>query len=94
MIPVIDISSLVATEMINQSHSSLIKTVLIARYENKKFALIVDELLSQQRIVQKQIGKELKNVPGVSGGTILGDGKVALILESGSLIEHYCRLVS
>lgn len=48
------------------------------------FALLVDELLGQQQVVTKPIG-DLKNVRGVSGGAILGDGTVGLILDPSSV---------
>jgi two-component system chemotaxis sensor kinase CheA len=44
-------------------------------------ALLVDELLGQQQVVAKTLGDGLGNVPGVSGGAILGDGRVGLILD-------------
>ena len=62
---------------------------LITSHKGKRYAIIVDELLSQQRIVLKNLGKEIENLPGVAGGTILGDGKVALILETSGLMNSY-----
>ena len=44
-------------------------------------ALLVDELLGQQQVVAKSLGDTLGKVPGVSGGAILGDGRVGLILD-------------
>ena len=49
--------------------------------ENKQCALLVDELLGQQQVVAKSLTKALGKVPGVSGGAILGDGQVGLILD-------------
>ena len=43
---------------------------------------MVDELLNQQQVVAKPIGDGLGKVPGVSGGAILGDGHVGLILDT------------
>jgi len=48
---------------------------------NKRTALLVDDLLGQQQVVAKAIGDGLGKVPGVSGGAILGDGRVGLILD-------------
>ncbi|NLW88015.1 MAG: chemotaxis protein CheA [Planctomycetes bacterium] len=52
----------------------------------KKCALMVDELLGQQQVVIKHLGKMLSKIPGVSGGAILGDGRVGLILDTTGLI--------
>lgn len=47
----------------------------------RRSALLVDELLGQQQVVAKTLGAALGKVPGVSGGAILGDGRVGLILD-------------
>ena len=47
----------------------------------RRSALLVDELLGQQQVVAKTLGQALGKVPGVSGGAILGDGRVGLILD-------------
>ena len=47
----------------------------------RRTALLVDELLGQQQVVAKSLGDALGKVPGVSGGAILGDGRVGLILD-------------
>ncbi|MBN2321128.1 MAG: chemotaxis protein CheA [Acidobacteria bacterium] len=49
--------------------------------ENRRCALLVDELLGQQQVVAKSLTKAVGKVPGVSGGAILGDGQVGLILD-------------
>ena len=48
--------------------------------------LLVDELLGQQQVVAKSLGAGIGKVPAVSGGAILGDGRVGLILDPGSLV--------
>lgn len=47
----------------------------------KRYALFADRLLGQQQVVIKSLGRFLGNVPGISGGGILGDGRVGLILD-------------
>ncbi len=54
---------------------------------NKRACLLVDEILGQQQVVIKSLGKGTKPVPGVTGGAILGDGKVALILDISGILE-------
>lgn len=50
-------------------------------------ALRVDELLGQRQVVLKSIESNYRRVDGVSGATILGDGRVALIIDVPALIE-------
>ncbi len=61
--------------------------VVLVAYENKKRCLLVDELVGEQQIVIKNLGKATPNVCDVAGGTILGDGKVALVLDVPGIIE-------
>ena len=54
---------------------------LVVEHENQKFACIVSDILYQEQIVLKEMGPETKLVKEATGGTILGDGKVALIID-------------
>ncbi|NLM22179.1 MAG: chemotaxis protein CheA [Peptococcaceae bacterium] len=60
--------------------------VVVVGLGDKNVGLIVDELQGQQEIVIKSLG-DLNGIPGIAGATILGDGKVTLILDIGSLIQ-------
>ena len=55
--------------------------------EGKRCCLLVDELLGQQQVVIKNLGEALGSVRGVSGGAIMGDGKISLILDIPGLME-------
>ena len=55
--------------------------------EGRRCALMVDELLGQQQVVIKTLGQTLRNIPGVAGGAILGDGRVGLILDAAGLLK-------
>ena len=55
--------------------------------DGKRCALMVDELLGQQQVVVKSLGDWIGEIPGVSGGTILGDGRVGLILDVAGLLK-------
>jgi two-component system chemotaxis sensor kinase CheA len=55
--------------------------VVIIESEGKKTALMVDELLGQHQVVIKSLESNFRKVLGISGATIMGDGKVALILD-------------
>lgn len=61
--------------------------VVVVGLGDKALGLIVDGLRGQQEIVIKSLGDFLNNLPGIAGATILGDGKVTLILDIGSLIQ-------
>ncbi|HEY3267040.1 MAG TPA: chemotaxis protein CheA [Armatimonadota bacterium] len=54
--------------------------------EGRRCALLVDELLGQQQVVAKALGNGMGKVQGVSGGAILGDGRVGLILDTTELV--------
>jgi two-component system chemotaxis sensor kinase CheA len=55
--------------------------VVIVEDQGRRYALKVDELLGQQQVVIKNLETNFRKVPGVAGATILGDGRVALILD-------------
>ncbi len=55
--------------------------VVVVRSGNARAGLLVDETVGQTEIVIKSLGRHLQNTPYISGGTILGDGTVALILD-------------
>ncbi|UYP44122.1 hypothetical protein NEF87_000407 [Candidatus Lokiarchaeum ossiferum] len=61
------------------------KTIIVIERNGMEVGLMVDSLIGQQEIVIKSLGGLLKAINGVSGGAILGDGKVALIIDVGSL---------
>ena len=54
---------------------------LVVEVDNRRAALLVDSLIGQQQLVVKSLETNLHGVPGVAGATILGDGRVALILD-------------
>lgn len=60
---------------------------IVVRSGEEPFALLVDDILGQQQIVIKQLGAEIRNLKGVSGGAILGDGHAALILDLNELVK-------
>ncbi|HVS51304.1 MAG TPA: chemotaxis protein CheA [Opitutaceae bacterium] len=61
--------------------------VVILETSGKLSALLVDEMISKQEVVIKNLGAFMQNLPGVAGGAILGDGNIALILDPGSLLQ-------
>jgi len=59
---------------------------VIVEHDGRRLALLVDELLEQQQVVIKSLDANFHAVDGVGGATILGDGRVALILDVAGLI--------
>ena len=62
---------------------------VIVEAEGKKTALFVDELLGQHQVVIKSLESNFRKMQGISGATIMGDGRVALILDVAALISHH-----
>jgi two-component system chemotaxis sensor kinase CheA len=62
--------------------------MVVVEAEGSRVALMVDELLGQQQVVIKNLESNYRKVPNVSGATILGDGKVALILDTSGLVRR------
>jgi two-component system chemotaxis sensor kinase CheA len=62
--------------------------MVVIEADGSRVALLVDELLGQQQVVVKNLESNYRKVPNVSGATILGDGKVALILDTGALVRR------
>lgn len=60
---------------------------VIIQDESHKIALLVDELIGRQQIVIKSLGEALKNIPAISGGAIMPDGGVGLILDVGGILK-------
>ncbi|WP_248926353.1 chemotaxis protein CheA [Paenibacillus hamazuiensis] len=67
--------------------SSAEMQMVVIRKGEKLAALTVDEFIGQQEIVLKSLGKYLTNLFAISGATILGDGQVALIVDTNALIK-------
>jgi two-component system chemotaxis sensor kinase CheA len=60
---------------------------IIVDNQQKKVALLVDSLIGQQQVVIKNLGEGLGKVQGVSGGAIMADGSVGLILDISELVK-------
>ncbi|MBI5638744.1 MAG: Hpt domain-containing protein [Nitrospinae bacterium] len=65
--------------------------IVVVGLAEKRLGLVVSDLKRQQEVVIKNLGEMLKDAPGISGATIMGDGRVALILDVGQIIEDAGR---
>jgi two-component system, chemotaxis family, sensor kinase CheA len=63
--------------------------LLVVNEDGASYCLLADEIVGRQEVVIKSLGTSLKNVAGVSGGVILGDGRVALIIDVKGVVSHY-----
>jgi two-component system chemotaxis sensor kinase CheA len=84
--PVLDLEQVFQVPRFDFEHVSNIMVVVEA--EGGRVALLVDELLGQQQVVVKNLESNYRRVDDVSGATIMGDGRVALILDVGSLVKR------
>jgi two-component system chemotaxis sensor kinase CheA len=84
--PVIELEKVFSVPRFEFNTGSPIMVVVEA--DGSRVALMVDELLGQQQVVIKNLESNYRKVPNVSGATILGDGKVALILDTSGLVRR------
>lgn len=84
VIPLIRLSEVLDIESSRSKEENLV--VVIVKKGDKLAGLVIDELMGQQEIVIKSLGKYIRQCKFISGATILGDGEVALILDANALI--------
>ncbi len=84
VIPLIRLNEVLDVESSRSQDENLI--VVIVKKGDQQVGLVVDELIGQQEIVIKPLGKYMKQCKFISGATILGDGEIALILDTNALI--------
>lgn len=84
VIPLIRLDAMLDIKKEKENDDNLV--VVIVRKGDKQAGLVVDELIGQQEIVIKSLGKYISKCKFISGATILGDGEVALILDANAMI--------
>ena len=84
VIPLIRLDQVVGVESTRSADENMV--VVIARKGDKLAGFVVDELIGQQEIVIKSMGKYINKCKFISGATILGDGEIALIIDANALI--------
>jgi len=85
VIPLIDLHEVLDAPRLDEEDPEHI-IVVIVKKGDKLAGLVVDELIGQQEVVIKSLGKYINRCKVISGATILGDGEVALILDANVLI--------
>ena len=83
MLPLLDVRQILKEA---PSHTRR-KNIVIVYFGRKMVGLLVDELLGEHQTVIKSLGDVFKNLPAISGGSILGSGEIALIFDIARLIE-------
>ncbi len=71
----------------NEDHEQII----VVSYEDKKIGIVVDEVVGEYQAVLKALGKLFKNQEIISGATILGDGTVALVMDTNKMILQFSK---
>jgi len=84
VIPLIRLNEILDIPSKKESGDNLV--VVVVKKGDKLAGLVVDELIGQQEIVIKSLGKYISKCKIISGATVLGDGEVALILDANALI--------
>ena len=65
--------------------------IVVVSYESRKIGLVVDEVLGEYQAVLKPLGKLYEHVEMISGGTVLGDGTIALVMDTSKLIKLFAK---
>jgi two-component system chemotaxis sensor kinase CheA len=63
--------------------------IVVTRAGEKVVGLLVDALVRQQEVVIKSIGERLKTIPGIAGATEIGESEIVLVVDVGTLIDHF-----
>jgi two-component system chemotaxis sensor kinase CheA len=79
LLPIVRLHSRFAIDGARQNPSEAL--FVVAEAQGRRFCLLVDEMLGKQEVVIKSLGETFRDVAGISGGAILGDGRVGLILD-------------
>lgn len=85
LLPLVRLHTLFDIEPVNRNPWEA--TLVVMEGEKRSKCLLVDEILGKEEVVIKNLGESLKRIKGVSGGAILGDGNVGLILDPEGLFE-------
>jgi two-component system chemotaxis sensor kinase CheA len=85
VLPIVRLGKMLEVENVTSNDSEEL-TAVVVKKGDKNAAFIVDNLIGQQEIVIKTLGKFLSGIKFIAGATILGDGQVALIVDTNSLI--------
>lgn len=63
--------------------------IIVVRYEDKRVGIVLDNVIGEYQAVLKPLGKHYKKQEIISGATILGDGTIALVMDTNKAIKHF-----
>lgn len=86
VIPLFSLKRLLGYSSKNEEHEEY--SVVIVETGDRKAGLVIESLIGQQEIVIKPLGGYLKDIRGIAGATVLGDGRVTLILDVPGLLDN------
>ena len=86
LLPMVRLDRRFAIEGARQNPAEALFVVVEA--QGRRFCLLVDEMLGKQEVVIKSLGDTFRQVSGISGGAILGDGRVGLILDVNGVLRE------
>lgn len=89
-LPPVDLAHDASSTSASPHHEARVPVVILAAAE-RRMAFAVDELVGEQEVVIKSLGKQLSRVGGLAGATVMGDGEVVLILNVADLIKLAMR---
>jgi two-component system chemotaxis sensor kinase CheA len=85
LLPLIRLSRLFEGREDDRAAGVLIVVLCVVNGRDQLYCIAVDQLIGKQEVVIKSLGKTYRDVPAISGGAILGDGRVGLIIDVNSL---------
>ena len=85
VIPVLHLKDVIGIDSIEELKE--INNVMIINHNDSKIGIMVSQLVGKENIVIKSLDKNFKKVKGISGATILGDGRICLILDAAGVID-------
>ncbi|MBW2100634.1 MAG: chemotaxis protein CheW, partial [Deltaproteobacteria bacterium] len=68
-------------------HDTRRELVVVIEDEDRQAGLFIDELIGRQQVVIKTLGETMRDIPGISGGAVMPNGRVGLILDVGGLVK-------
>ncbi len=72
-----------------EENKANLEQVIVVRYEDRRIGLVVDQVVGEYQAVLKPLGKYYKNQEIISGATILGDGTIALVIDTNKAIKYF-----
>jgi two-component system chemotaxis sensor kinase CheA len=79
-------------EFLDKENAPAKEQVIVVSYDEKQYGLVVDKVVGEYQAVLKPLGKHYRRLQFFSGATILGDGSVALVMDTNKIINHFSKL--